>query len=144
GFGGNDGGEREPCQYLIQRVLELLASHARLELESLDARLGQAHGPVPGFELTDRRLAVHHLVAEEREERRRGVLLQATELLERRVDATITRGMTLGVERHAGQRLRQGAQELDGNAAHATSCPGSVAARTSASADCAARASTAA
>src|SRR5690348_10435941 len=67
--------------------------------------------------------------------------LEVLQLLERRVDGALAGGVPRRVQRHGGQRLREGGEKR-GGAAHARR-PGSVAARTSRSLDAAARASTA-
>jgi hypothetical protein len=42
GLGRVDRRERQPRQHLVEKSLELLAGHPGRELESLDARLGEA------------------------------------------------------------------------------------------------------
>src|SRR5207302_6054456 len=92
-------------------------------------------------------LPVDDFVAQKGEQGLRRVSLQVLQLRVRSVDRPLPLGMAVGVQRHAGERLGERAEEAD-RIAHArleegAAGAGSVAARLSTSSETAARASTA-
>src|SRR2546430_12389251 len=92
-LGGVDRREGQAGEHVVQEPLEFVAAHAVGELESLDAGLGEAVGPVPRLELPNRQVAEHDLVAQEGEQRMRRRGLKVVQLLERVVDRAVARGM---------------------------------------------------
>src|SRR5256714_2510131 len=144
GFARIDRGEGQAAQDLLQKSQEFVAPPAIVELEALHSRLRQAPAPIPVLELAQRVAAVDDFVAQEGEQRARRIDLEIMQLLIGEIDGALPRGVTVAIQRHCGERLRERVEETR-RIAHrrALRVTGAPALRTSGSLDAAAMASTA-
>src|SRR5438874_6953220 len=139
-----DRREGQARQDIFQESHEFVAPHAILELEPLHSRLRQAPAPIPVLELAQRVAAVDDFVAQKGEQRPRRIGLEIMQLLIGEIDGALPRGVTVAIQRHCGERLRERVQKTRGIAhRRALRVTGAPALRTSGSLDAAAMASTA-
>src|SRR3970040_1454298 len=86
--------------------------------EPLNPGVGETQPPVPLPQLPQCDLTIDDVEPEERELRGRVLLLQLAQPLVRCVDHADARGMPVSVERHGGERLREGVEEPGRLGAH--------------------------
>jgi hypothetical protein len=99
---------------IFEEFDEVVACHAGVELETLDAESGESFAPVPVAQLAHARLSVHHFVTEERELRVRIVDQQIPHQAVRTIHDALARRMSGLVEGHRAQCLSQ-RREKSGN-----------------------------
>src|SRR2546427_632635 len=135
-----DRGERQTGHHFLEKSFEVLAAHAILELQALNAGLREAFAPIPCLQLAQREPSEDHFVTEEREQRARLAGLEILDLLIGDIEGALPRRMSQAIQRHRGERLGERVEKTSGIAAHRLI----TALRTSGSFDAAASARTAA
>src|SRR6185295_18613538 len=115
---GTDDGQRQAREHLLEKSLEVLATHRIFELQPLNSGLRQALAPIPRLQLAQRQPSEHHLITEKSEQRARRIGLEVLDLLMGDVEGALARGMAVAIECHRGERLSKGVEKASRVAAH--------------------------
>jgi len=107
---GIDRAVRQPQQHFLQEAFELIARHAPLQLDALNAGVHESRTPVPRPQTAKALAAEHHFVLEKRDRTRNRETL---ERFIRGIDRTLARGMSRGVEGGEAEYVRERVQKAD-------------------------------
>jgi hypothetical protein len=81
-----DRRQRQSREHLLEEGVELIATHASLEFETLNSGRCETTAPRPAFQVAQRLAAVDDLIVEEGERRPLATRRQIAQLLVRRID----------------------------------------------------------